>query len=322
MTFSAQEAGAHPLSDAKIVITGGAGLVGQNLLVKLQNRQCHNVHIIDKSRHNLTIAANLQPAVSCTEADLAVPGDWQQVLADADIVVILHAQIGGNITQDFYRNNVNATQNILSHIPDNAYLVHVSSSVIESSANDDYSLSKARQEYLVAKSGFEHAILRPTLMFGWFDRKHFGWLAQFMSSSPVFPIPGDGKYVRQPLYAGDFCDIIIACMEKRVTGEPYNISGKEKSCYIDIIREIKRASDSSSVLLKLPYRLFYLLLLIYALFDRNPPFTTTQLKALVIDETFEDIDWETLFGVTATPLSKAIEQTFCDPLYSKVRLKF
>ena len=80
--------------------------------------------------------------------------------------------------------------------------MHVSSSVIESSANDDYSKSKARQEELVVKSGLPYTVLRPTLMFGWFDRKHLGWLSQFMSSSPVFPIPGNGNYVRQPLYAG------------------------------------------------------------------------------------------------------------------------
>ena len=41
-------------------------------------------------------------------------------------------------------------------------------------------------------------------MFGWFDRKHLGWLARFMCRVPVFPIPGSGEYLRQPLYVGDF----------------------------------------------------------------------------------------------------------------------
>ena len=61
-------------------------------------------------------------------------------------------------------------------------------------------------------------------MFGWFDRKHLGWLARFMARAPRFPIPGHGRYLRQPLYAGDFCDIVIACLERRITGV-YNISG-------------------------------------------------------------------------------------------------
>jgi len=80
-------------------------------------------------------------------------------------------------------------------------------------------------------------VLRPTLMFGWFDRKHLGWLSRFMQKVPVFPIPGHGRYMRQPLYAGDFCNIIASCIEKRTTGT-FNITGREKIDYIDIIREI------------------------------------------------------------------------------------
>ncbi|MEH6570044.1 MAG: NAD-dependent epimerase/dehydratase family protein [Halioglobus sp.] len=315
-------AGVQALDKQKIVITGGAGLVGQNLLVKLRSRGCENIHVLDKSAHNLAIAAELHEGVKFDEADLAEAGSWQQMLSDADIVVTLHAQIGGNIPEDFYRNNVTATRNILSVIPSTALLVHVSSSVIESSANDDYSQSKAQQEQLVVESGFDYSVLRPTLMFGWFDRKHFGWLSQFMQTVPVFPVPGSGKYLRQPLYAGDFCDIIIACMKGRGRGESFNISGKEKAFYIDIIKLIKAANGSRSVLLKLPYRLFYILLAVYALFDSDPPFTTAQLKALVIDEVFEDIDWEGVFAVTATPLEQAITQTFTDPKYSKIKLKF
>lgn len=306
----------------KIVITGGAGLVGQNLLVKLLAAGYENLHVIDKSSANLTIARDLHPGVSFTEADLSSRDSWCHILEDAAIVIMLHAQIGGNVTETFYRNNVTATVNLLSCVAESAFLVHISSSVLESSACDDYSLSKARQEELVVNSGLAYTILRPTLMFGWFDRKHFGWLSQFMSASPVFPIPGNGKYLRQPLYAGDFCDIIVACMEQKFPGQAFNISGKQKVYYIDIIRQIKSASGTFSLLVKLPYSVFYLLLYIYALFDRDPPFTTSQLKALVIDEVFEDIDWEVIFGVAATPLDQAIRQTFAHPVYSKIKLKF
>jgi nucleoside-diphosphate-sugar epimerase len=174
----------------------------------------------------------------------------------------------------------------------------------------------------VVNSGQAYTLFRPTLMFGWFDRKHLGWLSQFMSTSPVFPIPGHGNYMRQPLYAGDFCEIIMASIEKRLPSQCFNISGKEKIGYIDIVRHIKAAKDSSCLLVRLPYSVFYLLLTVYALFDGDPPFTTAQLKALVIDEVFEDIDWEDIFGVTATPLVQAITDTFTDPVYSKIRLKF
>jgi len=42
-------------------------------------------------------------------------------------------------------------------------------------------------------------------MFGWFDRKHLGWLSRFMKKVPVFPIPGHGHYasIHCCYYLGD-----------------------------------------------------------------------------------------------------------------------
>ena len=67
-------------------------------------------------------------------------------------------------------------------------MVHISSSVVESIADDFYTKTKIEQEKIVVDSGIICPILRPTLMFGWFDRKHLGWLSRFMRKVPVFPI--------------------------------------------------------------------------------------------------------------------------------------
>jgi nucleoside-diphosphate-sugar epimerase len=159
-------------------------------------------------------------------------------------------------------------------------------------------------------------------MFGWFDRKHLGWLSRFMAKVPVFPIPGDGKYMRQPLYVGDFCNIIISCIENTELNGTFNISGNEKVDYIDIIREIKRATDAQAAVLKIPYSLFYSLLWVWGRFDKNPPFTTQQLAALIAKDEFEIIDWPRIFGVSSTPFKAAVQETFNDPRYSQVVLDF
>ena len=272
----------------------------------------------------MNILRELQPAVTAIEADLSLAGSWQAEVADADVLVILHAQIGGLHEGEFERNNVQATRNLLDSVAGNpgCYLLHVSSSVVNSVADDYYTRSKAAQEQLVREAPHPWLVLRPTLMFGWFDRKHFGWLSRFMRRVPVFPVPGDGNYLRQPLFAGDFCRILLACMEQRQSGECLNISGKEKVAYIDIIRQIKSAVGSRAWLVKIPVSLFRSLLAVYALFDRNPPFTTTQLQALVIDELFEDTDWESRFKLSATPLAEALKITFQHPRYTHVVLDF
>ncbi len=143
-----------------------------------------------------------------------------------------------------------------------------------------------------------------------------------MERAPVFPVPGDGRYVRQPLYVGDFCNIIISCMEKPLPGQIFNISGQEKIDYIDLIKAVKAATRSRTLVVRIPYGLFWLLLKAYARIDKNPPFTTNQLEALVIPEQFEVIDWPKIFGVRATCLGEALRQTFQDPTYSNVVLDF
>jgi nucleoside-diphosphate-sugar epimerase len=310
---------------SKIVLPGGAGLVGQNLVARLKSRGYRNIVVLDKHSTNLAILKQVQVDVKTIYADLGEPGHWQQELHDADVVVMLQAQIGGNDYQEFVRNNVDSTRLILETLKSSnttPYLVHISSSVVESIADDFYTQTKEMQEQIVLDSGNDGPILRPTLMFGWFDRKHLGWLSRFMKKVPFFPIPGHGRYMRQPLYVGDFCNIIINCIETKKTGGIYNISGYEQVDYIDIIREIKRVTGARTLVAKIPYSLFYGLLWVWGLFDKNPPFTTQQLAALQAKDEFEVIDWPGIFGVPCTPFAKAIDETFNDPVYSSVVLEF
>jgi nucleoside-diphosphate-sugar epimerase len=308
----------------KIVLPGGAGLVGQNLIAKLKEAGHKDIVVLDKHKKNLELLKSVQPNVTVHYADLAVPGVWAQQLVGADVVVMLQAQIGGNDYTEFVKNNVESTRCVLDAIKLHKvpYLVHISSSVVDSVADDFYTRSKIAQEELVLASGIQCPVLRPTLMFGWFDRKHLGWLSRFMKKVPVFPIPGHGRYMRQPLYVGDFCNVIISCIENRVRDGVYNITGLEKVDYIDIIREIKRTTRCKTLILKIPYNLFYALIWVWGLCDKNPPFTTQQLQALIAKDEFEVIDWPGIFNVQGTSFKAAIDETFNSPSYSNVIMEF
>ena len=308
----------------RIILPGAAGLVGQNLIVLLKEKGYHDIVAIDKHPANVAILKSLHPDITVIENDLALDNDWQAAVTEGSAIVMLQAQIGAKDAAPFYRNNIESTRRVLEVAEQNKieYLVHISSSVVESVGDDDYTNTKKEQEAMVAKTTIPHCILRPTLMFGWFDRKHLGWLSRFMRKVPVFPIPGSGKYMRQPLYVQDFCRIIIACLEQQPDKKVYNITGKELIDYIDIIRQIKQAVHSNTIIVRIPYSLFWILLAIYALFDKDPPFTTSQLKALTAGDEFELIPWWDIFGVEPTPLQTALYDTFNHPTYSKVILDF
>jgi nucleoside-diphosphate-sugar epimerase len=307
----------------KIVVTGAAGLVGQNLMTRLKAGDYCEIIAIDKHPANIKILRKLHPHIRVIEADLASADGWEAAVADADVIVVGHAQIGGLDRAAFVANNVIATECLIKAVRVKApYLVQISSSVVESTAEDWYTETKKEQERIIRASRLPNVILRPTLMFGWFDRKHLGWLARFMQKTPFFPIPGHGRYLRQPLYCGDFCDIIISCIAHRPNGLTYNISGLQQIDYIDLMYAVRDACKARTNIVRIPCGVFWWLLRLYTLFDKNPPFTTKQLEALVVSDIFQVLDWPKIFDVKATPLDKALEETFCDPVYSKIVLEF
>ena len=183
-----------------IFLPGGAGLVGQNLIPRLKAQGYGNIVVLDKHPKNVAVLRELHPDVEVIEVDLARRGNWQNAFARADMVVMLQAQIGGLFYDEFVANNIESTRLILEAIRTHAItkVVHISSSVVESVADDFYTRSKIEQEQVVLDSSITCPILRPTLMFGWFDRKHLCWLSRFILKVPIFPIPGNGRFMRQP----------------------------------------------------------------------------------------------------------------------------
>src|SRR5580698_1350481 len=124
----------------KIVVTGAAGLVGQNLVPLLKRDNIAEIVALDKHPTNTAILRRLHPEIRVVEADLAESGPWQDELSGCTHLVIGHAQIGGLDSQEFVRNNIQATERLLDaalrhKVP---YAVSISSSVVNSMAVDDY----------------------------------------------------------------------------------------------------------------------------------------------------------------------------------------
>ena len=307
----------------KIILTGGAGLVGQNLVLELQSKGYTNIVVIDKNSDNLKILTDLHNDIKFYNADISEENSWSQEFKDADCIVMLHAQIAGLSYEPFEKNNIKGTEMILKKIKeyDIPFLVHISSSVVLTDAQDFYTVSKKEQERIVRGSGVKHCVLRPTLMFGWFDPKHLGWLARFMEKTPIFPIPGKGDFLRQPLYVRDFVRAIEKCIQFRPQGDVYDLVGPDEIDYVDIIKEIKKIRNFKIFILHIPYQLFKAILKLAALVHPKPPFTAQQLDALAAGDYFKGVDIERVFGFKPTGFIEALKETWSHPVYSKIALK-
>lgn len=309
--------------NAKLVVTGAAGLVGQNLITELANQGYTNITAIDKHGGNLAILQKLHPEVDCRLADLSQPGDWMSLFSGAERLFLLQAQITGAHSEIFQRNTLDTTRLVLEATKKYAipFTVFISSSVVNSVADDNYTRSKTSQEAMVRESGIPCCVVRPTLMFGWFDPKHLGWLSRFMAKIPAFPIPGNGKFIRQPLYVRDFCKVLIHCAEHTPNQATFDIVGQEDVTYIDIIRGIKKAKKLHTLIVRIPIPIFRLLMRMGALVMKNPPFVEDQLTALMAGDYFTGDDMRATFGITPTPFAQAIDETFTHPQYSQVALE-
>lgn len=227
----------------KLVVAGAAGLVGQNLIARLDQGD-REIVAIDKNAANIEILRRFHPKVKVVIVDFAEPGRWETELEDCATLVQCQAQIGDLDSSAFERNNVLSTRRLLDVAQrcGVGHLVHISSSVVNPKAVDFYTETKKSQERLFDACPIPHIVLRPTLMFGWFDRKHLGWLARFMQKTPVFPVPGNGRFLRQPLYVGDFCAVVASAIEQRTMGT-YDITGQERIDYIDLMRAVNGPAD-------------------------------------------------------------------------------
>ena len=311
----------------RVFLPGGAGLVGLNLIALLQSSHPDwELLVVDKKREAVAIARKLFPAVTFLLEDLTQTEgqQWPKEIQGCGACVMLQAEIGNTDPSQFERNNVCSTHVVLEqlYVAGIQRLVHVSSSVVNSVATDLYTQTKRRQEQLVLQHRPDAVVLRPTLMFGWFDRKHLGWLARFMQKLPLFPIPGSGRFIRQPLYVGDFCMLIQRCLEDSDLNGTYDITGLEKVSYLSLMRQLRKAVNARTWIIHLPIPLFGVLLQLWALISRQPAFTRSQLKALTAGDEFEVIDWPGIFSVTPTSVAEALRATYQDSRFGHVEMPF
>ena len=132
-------------------------------------------------------------------------------------------------------------------------VVHVSIANPDPGSTLSYYRGKAQVEAALATSGLSHAILRPAVLFG--DEpilaNSIAWL---LRRSPVFAIPGGGRYPIQPIHADDLADMAIA--GAAVAGDiTWDAAGPEVFSFEEFVRAIRGAVGSRARLVHVSPRL-------------------------------------------------------------------
>jgi len=94
-------------------------------------------------------------------------------------------------------------------------VVHLSVTNASPASSLGYFRGKAAVEKVLAETTPEHAVIRPSLVFGGREEILVNNMAWLLRHLPLYAVPGDGRYRVQPVSVEDVADLALAAAEER-----------------------------------------------------------------------------------------------------------
>jgi nucleoside-diphosphate-sugar epimerase len=130
-------------------------------------------------------------------------------------------------------------------------IVHVSITNPSIESTLPYFRGKALVEYALAQAGVPYSIVRPTWVFGGERDVLANNIAWILRRMPAFAIPGDGRYLVQPVHIDDLARI---CVD--TTGSDKDVvvdaAGPETLMFRDFVKLVRDAVNARSPIVRLP----------------------------------------------------------------------
>jgi uncharacterized protein YbjT (DUF2867 family) len=190
----------------KILVLGGTGFVGRHVCEKL-TRLNVRVTVPTRRRNNAQSIQSL-PMLDVLEVDIHDPAALAALVAGHDAVVNLVAILHGDEAA-FERAHVELPKKLAAACKQAGVkrIVHVSALGAAQDAPSMYQRSKARGEAVLASSGLEVSVLRPSVIFG-ADDKFLNLFAKLQKVFPIMPLAGAATRF-QPVWVEDVAQAIV-----------------------------------------------------------------------------------------------------------------
>jgi dTDP-glucose 4,6-dehydratase len=247
-----------------ILVTGGAGFIGSNLLHHLVNSLDEQIICID----NLTYASNkdyIPENVKLYVTDIADEHSCEFVFKKHKPRAIFHLAAESHVDNsikdcsNFIITNINGTVNLLNLAVKYQVekFIHISTDEVYGSIEEGYFTEKSNYDpknpYSASKAASDHFVMAYHNTYGlpviitncsnnYGPRQHIEKMIAKSINNLIFgrkiPIYGDGKQVRDWLYVQDHCEALLEVLNRGKVGQKYNIGGECEVKNIDVIRMI------------------------------------------------------------------------------------
>jgi dTDP-glucose 4,6-dehydratase len=252
-----------------ILVTGGAGFIGSNLLHHLIKTVDEEIICIDK----LTYAANrnnVPDGMKFYATDIADEHNCEYIFKKHKPKTIFHLAAESHVDNSikdcsqFLHTNINGTVNLLnlSVKYEVERFMHISTDEVYGSIEDGYFTETSnyapRNPYSASKAASDHFVMAyhttyglPTIITN--CSNNYGprqdaekmivkTITNLMQGKKV-PVYGDGKQVRDWLYVQDHCEALVEVWSRGRIGRKYNIGGECEIKNIDLVRMILDRMD-------------------------------------------------------------------------------
>jgi NADH dehydrogenase len=194
---------------ARVAVTGAGGYSGRVLTRALLESGVRVTNLTGHPERGTPFGERVQSA----RLDFARPLELEESLQGCDVLFNTYwvrFALAGKDHDVAVRNS--ATLFEVARRAGVRRIVHTSVANPSEDSSLTYYRGKARVERALRESGLAYAILRPTVFFGEGDvlMTNLAWCARH---SPVFLVPGDGRYRVQPVHVADFATAMARAAE-------------------------------------------------------------------------------------------------------------
>jgi nucleoside-diphosphate-sugar epimerase len=131
-------------------------------------------------------------------------------------------------------------------------IVHVSISNPSIASALPYFRGKAMVERALAEVGVPYAIVRPTWIFGGERDVLANNIAWVLRQMPVFALPGDGRYLVQPVHIDDVARLCVELAAVRSRDRIVDAAGPETMTFGALVDAVRRAVGSRAPVVHVP----------------------------------------------------------------------
>jgi uncharacterized protein YbjT (DUF2867 family) len=268
----------------RIVVTGGTGLIGREVVSRLLETGTDQIAVTTRDPDKSDPWGGRVERLQAFAGD---PTSLGKAFSHADVVV--HAiQFPNHPVEDPSRGRTymevdGLGTEVAARVAKNMGVrrfVYLSGAGAGQGRQEPWFRAKDKAEAAIRESGMEHALLRPSWIYGRGDRSMSRFVT-FCRYFPVIPVIGDGRTPVYPIYVKDVARCVAdAARRDDVKDAAFDLGGPDRLTMDQIIRTVQKVLGKSRPLLHQPAKLMKLLVLPMALLP-NPILSPTAIDFIL-----------------------------------------